>query len=530
LSKIITVTCRKFDSITKNKNAMKPITHLTISILMFLNISNSQTLDTTFGTNGIVVTDLTTQVDAIGDLVVRDNGKIVASGIGGNFIIITQYLADGTLDNSFGNNGKVVTNFRSSFQNGAFSPIAIQTDGKILLLCQNFIQNVNNFILTRYNANGTLDTSFGTNGIVNNSQFNGFGNSRNITDMDLLSDGKIIVTVSTYNNQILLYRFNSDGTLDLTFGLNGISSITVPVDYTYFNSIDTSINANGNIVLLTSISDSMYNDINFAIVQLNPDGIINNDFGNNGIVIGDLGTTQQDSPRNIRLQDNGKIIVSGFTTGSNGKFVVIQHNSDGTLDTTFNTTGVTSISTGGSYRTLVDLLLDSDGKIVVAGSVGDDFACMRLNGDGTIDASFGLNGLYKKDFGNSSYDYGTKICQQSDGKYVIGGYTSFFCSDRAFGLTRISSTESLNSDEFEINKIIKMYPNPTSSIINIESDFTINSIELYDMQGRLLETNLVQESNSIMDISRRSKGVYFLKIETQQGYKVEKSYKTVAVA
>ena len=159
---------------------MKPITHVTISMLMFLNIANSQTLDTTFGTNGIVVTDLTTQVDAIGDLVVRDNGKIVASGIGGNFITITQYLADGTLDNSFGNNGKVVTNFRSSFQNGAFSPIAIQTDGKILLLCQNFIQNVNNFILTRYNANGTLDTSFGTNGIVNNSQFNGFGNTRKI--------------------------------------------------------------------------------------------------------------------------------------------------------------------------------------------------------------------------------------------------------------------------------------------------------------------------------------------------------------
>lgn len=498
-------------------------------MLLFLNSITSQTLDTTFGTDGIVVTDLTTQVDAIGDLVVRDNGKIVASGIGGSFISLTQYLSDGTLDSSFGNNGKVVTNFRSSFLNGAFSPIAIQTDGKILLLCQNFIQNVNNFILTRYNANGTLDTSFGTNGIVNNSQFNGFGNSRSITDMDLLPDGKIIVTVNTSNYQILLYRFNSNGTLDLTFGLNGISTVSAPLDYTYFSAIDCSINSDGSIVLLTSITHSLYWDINFTIVQLNPDGIINNDFGNNGIVIGDLGTTNNDYPKDIRLQDNGKIIVSGFTmmTSSNRNFIVMRYNANGSLDTSFNTTGITTITIGGSHTNMIeDLFIDSNGKIAVIGSIGHDFACLRLNDDGTIDSSFGLNGIYKKDFGNSSYDYGTKIYQQSDGKYVIAGYTSFFCSDRAFGLTRISSTQTLHNEELEtIDKNVKSYPNPTSSIINIESDFSIYSIELYDMQGRNLETRQINETRTTIDISTKSKGVYFLKIKTDHGSKVMKIIK-----
>lgn len=501
-----------------------------MSLLLFLNSITSQTLDTTFGTNGVVVTDLTTQVDAIGDLVVRDNGKIVASGIGGSFISLTQYLSNGTIDNSFGNNGKLVTNFRSSFVNGAFSPIAIQPDGKILLCVNNNIQNVNNLVLARYNANGTaLDSSFGTNGIINNNLFNGFGNSRSITDMDLLSDGKIIVTVNTSINKILLYRFNSDGTLDLTFGLNGISSITVPVDYTYFYSSDTSINANGNIVLLTSITDSMYSNINFAIVQLNPEGIINIDFGNNGIVIGDLGTTNNDYPKDIRLQDNGKIIVSGFTmmTSSNRNFIIMRYNANGSLDTSFNTTGITTLSIGGSNTNMIeDLFIDSNGKIAVIGSIGHDFACLRLNDDGTIDASFGLNGIYKKDFGNASYDYGTKIYQQSDGKYVIAGYTSFFCSDRAFGLTRISSTQSLNSDEFEnSNETVKIYPNPTTSIVNVNCNTTIHRLELFDIQGRILETNLVQESNSKIDVSSRPKGVYFLKIETQQGSKVKKIIK-----
>jgi len=505
---------------------MKPITYVTISMLMLMNSALSQTLDTTFGTNGIVVTDLTTQVDAVGDLVVRDNGKIVASGIGGSFITLAQYLTDGTLDNSFGTSGKLITNYRSGFMNGAFSPIAIQTDGKILLCVNNNIQNVNNFVLARYDASGTsLDTTFGTNGIVNNNQFNGFGNARNIIDMDLLPNGKIIVTVNAYNS-ILLYRFNSNGTLDLTFGLYGISTITVPLDYTYFHPIAASINANGTIALLTNITDPLYSDINYAVVQLNSDGIINTNFGNNGIVIGDLGTTQQDNPTNIRLQNNGKIIVSGnTTTSSNGRFVVIRHNSDGSLDTTFNTTGITSVITGGSYRTAADVFIDSNSKIVVAGSIGDDFACWRLNDDGTIDASFGLNGIYKKDFGNSSYDYGTQITQQSDGKYVIAGYTSFFCSDRAFGLTRISSNQALSNNDFEMKESIKIYPNPTNSSVNISSDSTINRLVLYDIQGRILETNLVQESNSKIDISSRPKGVYFLKIDTQQGSKTEKIIK-----
>lgn len=496
-------------------------------MLLFLNSITSQTLDTTFGTDGIVVTDLTTQVDAIGDLVVRDNGKIVASGIGGSFITLTQYLSDGTLDNSFGNSGKLITNYRSGFMNGAFSPIAIQPDEKILLCVNNNIQNVNNFVISRYNASGTsLDTTFGTNGIVNNNQFNGFGNARSITDMDLLPNGKIIVTVNAYNS-ILLYRFNSNGTLDLTFGLNGISTIPVPIDYTNFYPIGASINEGGTIALLTTISDPMFSDMNYAVVQLNSEGILNSDFGNNGIVIGDLGTTQYDQPTNIRLQDNGKIIVSGYTsTSSNGKFVVVRHKADGSLDTTFNTTGITSVITGGPYRKAADVLIDSNGKIVVGGSIGDDFACWRLNVDGTIDASFGLNGIYKKDLGNSSYDYGTQISQQSDGKYVIAGYTSFFCSDRAFGLTRISSTQTLHNEEFEtIDKNVKSYPNPTSSIINIESDFSIYSIELYDMQGRNLETRQINETRTTIDISTKSKGVYFLKIKTDHGSKVMKIIK-----
>jgi len=105
--------------------------------------------------------------------------------------------------------------------------------------------------------------------------------------------------------------------------------------------------------------------MNYAVVQLNSEGILNSNFGNNGIVIGDLGTTQYDQPTTIIIQDNGKIIVSGYTsTSSNGKFVVVRHKADGSLDTTFNTTGITSVITGGPYRTAADVLIDSNGKIV----------------------------------------------------------------------------------------------------------------------------------------------------------------------
>lgn len=83
----------------------------------------------------------------------------------------------------------------------------------------------------------------------------------------------------------------------------------------------------------------------------------------------------------------------------------------------------------------------------------------------------------------------------------------------------------LSNPIFEIDDSITIYPNPTASILNIDSDFTIESMELYDVQGRILETVLVSEKITKLDISSKSKGIYFLKIKSEKGSKVEKVVK-----
>lgn len=504
---------------------MKHLVLFALGLISILNNATSQIIDSTFGINGKVVTDLTSQVDAIKDLVLREDGRMLALGIGGSYLTLTQYLSNGTLDTTFGKKGKLVTTYRSEFISANGTNCAIQPDGKILLLGSNTIQNENNLVLARFKANGTtLDSTFGLNGVVKNSQFTGYGNSRSVINMILLSTGKIMVTVNTYKNQILLYRFQSNGALDLTFGNNGILTVSVPTGYTYFYGIGTAVMDSGDISLLTTIADSLYSNINFSICQFNSDGTLNANFGDNGFVIGDLGTTQQDSPTSIKYQKDGKLIVSGYTTNSNGKFVSIRYTIDGELDSTFNRTGVSSVITGGSYRTCSDLIIEDGGELILAGSIGDDYACVRLKSNGSIDSAFGNNGIFKKDFGNS-YDYGTQIVQQTDGNYVLAGYTSYFCSDRAFGLVRFGLNRILSNNELETGNNIVIYPNPTTSNLNLHSDIKILSIQLDDIHGRTLEINQVNELNYSFDFTTKSNGIYLLKIRTEQGLSVEKVLK-----
>ena len=104
----------------------------------------------------------------------------------------------------------------------------------------------------------------------------------------------------------------------------------------------------------------------------------------------------------------------------------------------------------------------------------------------------------------------------------MGGWTSFFCSDRAFGLIRFSSS-TLNENEFQLDNSILIFPNPTTSIINVNANSTIKSTALYDMQGRVLKTIL--GNTKVLDISDKANGIYFMKIITDKGSKVEKIVK-----
>jgi uncharacterized delta-60 repeat protein/uncharacterized repeat protein (TIGR01451 family) len=314
-------------------------------------------LDTSFDTDGKVATVFGSN-DRGHDVVVQDDGKIVVVGESDNNFALARYNSDGSLDTSFGVGGKVTTDFGSSDNGWA---AILQADNKIVVAGR----SDNNFALARYNSDGNLDTSFGVDGKV----ITDFGSSNDIAQaVALLSDGKFVVAGQS-NFSFALARYNSDGSLDTSFGTAG------KVFTAGFNSgsDDMVIQPDGKIVLVGNSGD-------IAMVRYNSDGSLDTSFGTDGKVIIDFGSTEFGN--GVAILPNGKLVFVGTTL--NADIVLIRLNSDGSLDSSFDTDGKI-VTDFGSYDYGEDVLLQTDGKIVVSGESGSDFALVRYLGDPILD-------------------------------------------------------------------------------------------------------------------------------------------------
>lgn len=490
---------------------MKPSILLIITTII-LNNAVSQTIDSSFGKNGIVITELSQNVDALHAMILQPDGKIIASGFSNSRLTLVRYNTTGLLDSTFGTNGIVRTNFSCGF--GSPYKVSLQANGKIILLGM----NSSTMLLTRYNTDGTSDSSFGLNGIANISHSipGSFCSS-----MKLLADGKIIVTGSTGVNGIFVIKYNTNGALDASFGTQGFTNTIMPAGYTSIAVGDLCIDGSGSIFIAANITDMTGGYANFCFFKYHSNGMLNTSFGTNGFVLSGIGGAGMSNyPAPIQLQKDGKILLAGT---ANNNFSVARYNTDGTLDKTFNTTGITTTYVGGIYRKCADMLIEPNGKIVLAGHIGDDFGSIRFNKDGTLDSLYGTNGIFKFDFG-SSYDYGNAIIRQHDNKFVMGGWSSFFCSNRAFALIRFSASPPEPEAPVLANDI-SVYPNPSSSLINIASKSILASIALYDAQGRVLIARKENSNTAIVDINSRQRGAYFLKIYYEGGSKTKKIVK-----
>jgi uncharacterized delta-60 repeat protein len=236
-------------------------------------------------------------------------------------------------------------------------------------------------------------TSFGTDGKVITSGQSGWGYS-----VIQQADGKLVVAGYTYNgwtgNDFALIRYNSDGSLDTSFGING-KVITI-VSSGSNRGYSATAQADGKI-LVAGYSNGAGND--FALIRYNNDGSLDTSFGTNGIVITPVGVGySSDIGYSITLQADSKILVAG---SAGNDFALIRYNSDGSLDTSFDTDGKVITPMGLGYSVGYSVTVQTDGKIVVAGvntdGTGSDFALARYNPDGSLDSTFNvvntLNGL-----------------------------------------------------------------------------------------------------------------------------------------
>ena len=365
-------------------------------------------LDTTLKGSGKLTTAVGTG-DCHGEgVALQEDGKIVVVGYSFNASSLSstsgrlcstvlRYTADGSLDTNFADSGKVTTCIGAKYASA--ESVTIQSDGKIVVAGKSLSGN-DDFAVVRYSVNGTLDTSFNETGkAIADFGADDYGHS-----VAMRRDGRIVVVGYTTN----LMTATSAG-FDRPPGSKKECALAC---FKANGSLDTSFNGTGKVIT---------------------------NFGGDGNAEG----------RSVAVQTDGKIVVVGYATaGGTEKFALARYNADGTLDTSFGGSGrvMTAVGISGSIATGV--ALQKDGKIVVAGyavknsGTGYDFACVRYNTDGNVDQSFGDGGKIMTSVGQGD-GKANSVAVQSDGKIIVAG-SAYVGDNSEFAVVRYDASGKLD--------------------------------------------------------------------------------------
>ncbi|HEX5154604.1 MAG TPA: T9SS type A sorting domain-containing protein [Parafilimonas sp.] len=570
-------------------------------------------LDLTFGDGGKVITKSPNHEMATGQsIVLQPDGKILMAGSStdnnmndpSSDFMLVRYLADGQLDSSFGINGIIITDFRNT--NDQCFAAVLQPNGKIILAGFSFSGITgNDFALVRYKKNGTLDSSFGVGGKVVSEI--GVGASGDyIRSMVLQPDGKILVAGTSINSGVNSYiavaRYNIDGTLDATFGDWG----------KVFTDWGSNYSERGFAIALDSIDNKFYvggytgavvENYDLAIAKYNADGNLDNSFGVEGKITRDINNNRNEC-HSLVVQPDRKLLVGGYSnnysTTSTSSFI-LRYKTDGTEDNSF---GVNGIVTGTGADVYLSLSMQKDDKIIASGYSSSRFLIARFYNDGNRDSSFGTDGAVRTFIGGSSYAQSVAI--QQDTKIIACGFgfglsdtlymavarynamyilpvilTSFTAAKQKTSvLLNWQTTSELNNKYFSIergnaennfsvigyvnskgdshslqdysfidsqplngenyyrlkqvdadghfaySKIVsesfrvannyKLYPNPVKNVLHIDNLHGSAVISIISQNGTILNKKIVTEGTYEFNVKNLSMGVYYVRIDEEE--------------
>lgn len=427
-----------------------------------MRLNSNGTLDTGFdGADGMLSTDLNNASEDFGRAaVLQPDGRIIVAGSsnpvnGARVVALARYNSNGLLDSSFGNSGIVLTDIANTNSENA-TAVAVQANGKIVVAGETSITG--DFLVIRYNSNGSLDTGFGAGGIVK-TNLDGGDLARALV---IQPDGKILVAGTTFyvNSKFAVVRYNIDGTLDTNFGVGG----AVTVDFRTANATEESnsviLQPDGKIILAGLAPTSSTND-DFGLVRLNSDGSLDSSFDGDGKLTTDF-LQNADAAKAAALQPDGKILVAGesYDISTSQDFAVARYNQNGSLDTTFGEGGKIRVhlgnTTGNDYGRAI--ALQSNGKILVGGVSGfipngEDFGLIRLNPNGTLDTNFGNGGKIITEFGDGARSVANAVLLQPDGKAVVAGWAAATLSFNAdFAVARYNTNSTQIPFDFDGDK------------------------------------------------------------------------------
>lgn len=493
----------------------------------FSMFSQDGSLDTSFGTGGKVITSINSGEDKARSVALQDDGKIVIAGYTYNAVFgydfaCVRYNVDGSLDTTFGTNGKVSYDLQAGSDDKAYS-IDIQLDGKIVIAGYSDDGSDRAGAVIRLNSNGTLDNTFNTSGKV----FTNFTIYNSTPRSDVFKvvkvhhiTGNIVVggecVWNTDESRAIFARYNSSGQLDTSFADNG-KLINLP--FPESNSIgfmfaieDLKIKSNGKITAIGWSDIPGNGSLLYArqyVCRLNSNGTLDTTFSTDGFSSNSF-TTSDNKSYSILLNSDDTCLYSGssrwsstdykyyFGTVSNAGSV----NSQGSIDFSSNTIDM-----------CYGMAKASDGKILLSGSSinsgsnSSTFSMTRINTNYSLDTSFGTSGLVNTSFGSNTYSESYDMIIQPDEKIILVGYTG-----NDIAIARYIAT-TLSANDFEKNTIT-MYPNPVKNTLNLnfsnDSEYLGKDFQIFDVNGRIVFQDKILNS---INVSSLQKGLYLIKID-----------------
>jgi uncharacterized delta-60 repeat protein len=366
-------------------------------------------LDPTFGTGGATDINFNFQNSSADAILRQPDGKYVVVGSlqGGGFAV-ARLNTDGTLDNTFGTGGEVVTNFG----NGVQAHAAALEGNQIVVVGQSSINN-GDVALARYNSDGSLDNNFGNNGTVDAD----FGEEECGTGVAIV--GNQILVGGTSNvpfgaSYFALWRFNSDGSVDTSFGTNG--QVTTDVGSKSGQGQSLAVLSGGDVLL------AGFNNRSTCVVRYLSNGTVDASFGTGGIATASIPNMQANNGHCMYVEPDGSILVGGDALGldTNGYVDLVRFTSGGALDTTFNGTGMETFLWAPGGESDQSLAVQPNGKILMGGFLLTHSFLARLNSDGSLDSTFGTGGLLTVALDPAQTDSLNAILLQSDDQRLVG--------------------------------------------------------------------------------------------------------------
>ena len=385
--------------------------------------------------------------DDFGKAVAVDSqGRILVAGSSANSagntdMVIWRFNADGTLDTTFNGSGIVVHDSAAGGAcNDSGNAVAVDSQGRILV-AGNSTNSAGNtdMVIWRFKADGTLDTTFNGSGIVvHDSAAGGAGNdSGNAIAVD--SQGRILVAGSSTNSagnmDMVVWRFNANGTVDTAFSGDGIVVNESTAGGTGSDSGNAIAVDSQDRILVAGSSPNSAGNRDMVIWRFTLNGALDTTFNSKGFVVhnGAAGGNGDDSGNAVAIDTQGKILVAGSSANSagNADMALWRFTSTGTLDTTFNGSGIV-INNGAAGSNGDDsgsgVAIDSQGRILVTGSskntVGNtDMVVWRFNADGTLDITFAADGIVINNgaAGGNAYDSGSAVVTDSQDRILVAG-------------------------------------------------------------------------------------------------------------